>query len=201
MKHTLKADGAAFTAEGTRVNPGSAAGEGSALCACGWASEPLATRAARIAAHRVHKAHPGEHVQDESVEDEPVESADLPGMWEEADLVGGESDVRTDGFYDFTNSIYAVDYADMVAALGASHGLSTSRSRIKEQQRAYRVHFSGDYDAVTNFFSNVIPIRMDQLKVAHAKWQEENHDSLKELPRNDRHRANRAFITGWGQAY
>ena len=55
-KHNIKADGAAFHADGSRVQDGTTMGLGSAICSCGESSEALPTRAARKSWHAEHKA-------------------------------------------------------------------------------------------------------------------------------------------------
>lgn len=73
-KHTLVGDGAPYTqfAPPTQINPDkSTKGEGSALCACGWLSEYLPSRAARKAAHAEHKAS-FDAPDTETQEDAPV---------------------------------------------------------------------------------------------------------------------------------
>lgn len=54
--HALKADGAAFDENGTRIDPATAGGDGSALCQCGALSPIAISRKARIGWHREHKA-------------------------------------------------------------------------------------------------------------------------------------------------
>ena len=78
--HALKGDARPYTAEGEQVNRGEGtAGEGRALCECGWLSDSLPSGNKRRDAHRVHRQDvlDGTYVADLL---EPVEPAqDAPG--------------------------------------------------------------------------------------------------------------------------
>lgn len=58
MKHTLKADGAAFSEDGERFQLDTTGGNGHALCSCGATSGILKSRAARKLWHKGHAANP-----------------------------------------------------------------------------------------------------------------------------------------------
>lgn len=78
LKHTIKADGAPFDYKGQPLNEGkSTAGDGRALCSCGWVSDELSTRAGRKIAHATHK----DEVEQAAAEAAAQDQAD----WDAAD--------------------------------------------------------------------------------------------------------------------
>lgn len=111
MKHMLAAAGAAFDAKGYRLFSNTTSGRGSALCSCGWLSEPVEFGRQRKALHKAHVEKAGlfdgalaeliELIEDVAEEplsepEEPVEGVAEPEPEPAPDPETAEEDVRED---------------------------------------------------------------------------------------------------------
>lgn len=139
QKHTIKADGAPFNLNGTPRNEDkSTAGDGRALCSCGWVSSDLPTRAARKEEHAAHKNREEQVATDAAVQEQAEWDAAAP-----EDLLGYE-DVAADTRVDYTSGRFwdtlGTGSTAIVAALGGS------AQALKEDRRTTYLSVAGPED-------------------------------------------------------